>query len=183
MAARLLRLADRIDRSVALCGRIAAWLIVPLVLTVFVDLVNRALVRHIAAQSGDGPLAILNSPALQDAEWYQHAALFAFALSLASVRGFQVRLDIVRAGMSERQRTWVDLLGGLFLLLPFCAVLVVDGWLFFYLSWSVDESPQTATGLGDVWLVKGALFVGFVLLTLAGIASVLRAAGSLLQPE
>ena len=39
------------------------------------------------------------------------------------------------ASVSERTRTWIDLLGGIFFLLPMCVLMIYFTWPWFMQSW------------------------------------------------
>ena len=57
---------------------------------------------------------------LQESILYAHAALFLLAAAWTLKEGGHVRVDVFYASASPRVKAWVDLLGALLLLLPFC---------------------------------------------------------------
>ena len=40
------------------------------------------------------------------------------------------------AAVSERTRTWIDLLGGIFFLLPMCILMIYFTWPWFMQAWT-----------------------------------------------
>ena len=62
----------------------------------------------------------LGSIWLQESILYAHAALFLLAAAWTLKEGGHVRVDVFYASASPRVKAWVDLLGVLLLLLPFC---------------------------------------------------------------
>ena len=78
-----------------------------------------------------------------------------------------VRVDVIYSALSERARIWIDILGGIFFLLPFCAVLLYFTWPWFLDSWRIGEMSSNAGGLIR-WPVKLVLPLGFALLALQG---------------
>ena len=44
-------------------------------------------------------------------------------------------------------RSWIELIGHLFFLLPFTLVMIVTGWPFFNASWRIGEQSSNAGGL------------------------------------
>ena len=89
-----------------------------------------------------------------------------------------VRVDLIYASVSERTRIWIDLLGGLFFLLPICLILVYFTWPFFLDSWRINEASQNAGGLIR-WPVKLLLPVGFALMALQGVSEVIKRVAAL----
>ena len=84
-----------------------------------------------------------------------------------------VRVDVIYSALSERTRIWIDILGGIFCLLPFCAVLLYFTWPWFVDSWSINEMSSNAGGLIR-WPVKLVLPLGFALLALQGISELIK---------
>src|SRR6266511_2368634 len=84
-----------------------------------------------------------------------------------------VRVDLVYASVSDRARLWIDILGGLFFLLPICLILVYFTWPFFLDSWRINEASQNAGGLIR-WPVKLLLPVGFALMALQGVSEIIK---------
>ncbi|MBP0576002.1 TRAP transporter small permease subunit, partial [Mycobacterium tuberculosis] len=71
-----------------------------------------------------------------------------------------IRIDIVNARLSKKVRNWIDLLGGVFFLLPFTIVMLVTSWPFFLNSYSINEQSLNAGGLPQ-WPAKLLVPVGF----------------------
>ena len=84
-----------------------------------------------------------------------------------------VRVDLVYGSVSERTRTWIDLLGGIFFLLPMCALMLYFTWPWFWQSWITNEGSLNAGGL-----VAGrsslCVPVGFALVGLQGISEIIK---------
>ena len=59
----------------------------------------------------------------------------------------------LRQRVSERTRTWIDLLGGIFFLVPLCVLLIYFTWPWFWTSWHTSEISTNAGGLLR-WPVK-----------------------------
>ena len=54
-----------------------------------------------------------------------------------------VRVDLVYGWVSERTRTWIDLLGGIFFLLPMCLLMVYFTWPWFWEAWITGEGSTS----------------------------------------
>jgi TRAP-type mannitol/chloroaromatic compound transport system permease small subunit len=82
--------------------------------------------------------------------------------------------------VQERTRLWIDILGGLFFLIPICAILIYFTWPWFVQSWRIHEISPNAGGLVR-WPVKLLLPVGFGLLILQAISEIIKRAAALLD--
>jgi TRAP-type mannitol/chloroaromatic compound transport system permease small subunit len=83
-----------------------------------------------------------------------------------------VRVDIIYQGRwsSDYMRAWVNLLGGLLFLTPFCLLIMSSAWPFVMNAYQFSEGSPDAGGLPYRFVLKGAIIVGFGLLMLQGIA-------------
>ena len=59
-----------------------------------------------------------NSNSLSEAQWYLFAGMVMLGGAWTFKLNEHVRVDLVYGSVSERTRTWIDLLGGIFFLLP-----------------------------------------------------------------
>lgn len=170
----LLSLARWTEAPVILAGQLISWLILPLIVVIIFDAITRKFIRQLAIVIDNDIHHYLNSPAIQDAEWHMHTMIFLVALGFAYSRNAHVRLDIVRPRMGARVRLWVELVGGLLLLLPFAVILSYYGWDVFESAWIRNERSGEANGIDNRWFIKFFLFLGPVLLFLSGLSMVIR---------
>ena len=112
---------------------------------------------------------------MQESVTFMHAILFMLASAYTLAAGEHVRVDVFYGRMNARQRAWVDLLGTLLLLMPFCVFLIVVGWDYVSISWAIGEASQEAGGLPYPFppLMKSAIPMAALLLMLQGLAIVL----------
>ena len=166
----LARLGDGLARIAIAAGRLGSWACVPLVVLILVDVISRRFF-------GTG------STMLQELEWHFHAVLFLLCLGYAYIRNAHVRIDLVREHMTERGRNLLELLGFLFVLLPFCAIMI---WYSADIAWRAFEQGEGSPNPGGTthwWIIKSAVPVGLLLLLLAGAAVAIRKALILFAPE
>jgi TRAP-type mannitol/chloroaromatic compound transport system permease small subunit len=156
-----IRLVTGLEALVDRIGRLAAWLIVPLILVTVFDVVSR---RYF----------VLGSTALQEIEWHLHSGLFLLCLGYGYVRNAHVRIEILRERMTSSARAWVEVMGCLFFLVPYCLVTLYYGVDFVHSAWSVGERSSSPGGLCCRWAIKATLPLGLLLMLLAGIAVLLR---------
>jgi len=164
--AHMTAVADRIDRLTSALGRAAAWLALVVVLLQFALVVARYLFG-------------LGSVWLTETVIYAHAALFMLAAAWTLQVGGHVRVDIFYADASAHTKALIDLVGALFLLLPFMVVLIWLSIPYAARSWSILEHSQEANGLPVVFVLKTLIPLFALLMALQGIAQAIRAAALL----
>lgn len=177
----IVRLADWLDRPAVLLGRLAAWLLLPMIAVIAFDVIGRKYVRHLDFVVRHDLHHYINSPKLQDSEWHFSAALILLALGYAFSRNVQIRLDIVRHRFSARLKVAIEF-AGTCLLLPFLGVLLYFAWDFVEASWAIGEQSFFLTGLPYRWAIKAALPLGLATLWLAALSLALRAGVWLFGP-
>lgn len=96
---------------------------------------------------------------LQESVTYLHALVFMAAAAWAFQTDDHVRVDIFYREASDRYRGWVNLVGTLLFLVPFCLFLLFIGWDYVAASWATREASREPGGLPLVWLLKGMLLV------------------------
>ncbi len=143
-------------------GRIISWLVMVMVLVIVFDVAMRYLL-----QSG--------SVALQELEWHLFALVFMLGAGYTLKHDAHVRVDIFYQShwMNDVRRAWVNLFGALFLLLPFCILIIVSAWPFVMNSYNVAEGSPDPGGLPFRFLLKAVIPVAFFLLSLQGLALLL----------
>lgn len=156
------RWAHRLDVVSEVSGRAVAWLSLALVLLVSYDVGMRYLF-HSAA-----------SVAPQELEWHLFSLLFLLAAAYTFKHDDHVRVDILYQRLSVRGRAWVDLIGGVAVLLPFCILIIASAWPFVSNAFVMGEGSPDPGGLPYRFLLKAAIPGGFILLALQAIASILR---------
>lgn len=157
------KLAQAIDWINEWCGRLAAWLVVALVVLVCYDVSMRYLF-----QAG--------SVALQELEWHLFALIFLLAAAYTLKHDEHVRVDVFyQSGwMTARRRALVNLFGCLLFLLPFCILMIVSSLPFVTDAYQWGESSPDPGGLPYRWLLKAMIPLAFALLALQGVAMMIR---------
>ncbi len=178
-----LKAANWLEIPVLWLGQLSAWLMLPLVGIIMFDAVCRKFLRKTTFALETGLYHLMNSPVLQDAEWHLHAILFLVAIGYTYVYNAHVRLDIFRPRLGIKGRLWVEVLGGVFLLVPFLSILIYWGWGFFLSAWVTDEGTSVLIGLGNRWFIKSFVLIGFSLFLLSAISLIIRLAIRLWGPE
>lgn len=131
----LLVLSRLIDWINALLGRLVSWFVLAAVL---VSAVN-ATVRKLLDTSSNSWLEL---------QWVLFGAVFLLCASWTLGSNEHIRIDIVNNRLSRGARSWIDLIGHAFFLLPIAGLMV-------YLSWRFALS--SAPPLDDVLTVLNKL--------------------------
>ena len=189
---RLLALSHACDAVVSAIGRWAAWLLMPLVLVIIVDVITRKFklltmaVEYFRASGAEAIAGFiesyLTSTKFQDLEWHLHAALFLLCLGFAYSRNSHVRIEMLRDRFSTELKAWIEFLFCLIFLLPYSALVLYNGLDFAYRAFAINEVSAALTGLSHRWIIKSFVPIGMVLLLIGLLAVLLRNALFLFGP-
>ena len=155
---KIVRYIDRINDVI---GRSISWLTLLMVIITFLVVV----LRYVFSSGWI---------AMQESIIYMHSIVFMLGVAFTLKQNGHVRVDIFYERMGPRIRAWVDLLGAVFLLIPFCLFIIMISWNYISLSWSLLEGSRDAGGLPAVFLLKTTIPVMAMLLMLQGVAQGLR---------
>lgn len=156
----LLSLSRLIDTISTWIGKLTMWLILA---TTLISAGN-AIVRKTFDTSSNSLLEI---------QWYLFAAVFMLGAGYGFLRNSHVRIDFVSARLSDRTRNWIDVFGIVFVLIPFCILLITLSWPFFENAYTNGEMSQNAGGLIR-WPVYLLVPVGFMLLMLQALSELIK---------
>ena len=159
----LKQISNKLDQFSELTGILVSWLVLAMVLLVSYDVAMRY-------------FFLSGSVALQEMEWHLFSLIFLIGAAYTLKHDDHVRLDLFYKSkfMNDERRAWVNLLGSLFLLLPFCILIIVTAWPFVYQSYIHLEGSPDPGGLSYRWLLKASIPLGFAFLLLQGISDVVK---------
>lgn len=112
----LLRQSQVIDTLNERIGKFSSWLI----LVAVVICSGNAVIRYAFNMSSNAWLEI---------QWYLNSAMFLLVAAYALKLNAHVRIDAIAGKLSARAQAWIDLLGGVFMLLPAVLIPVAFGLL------------------------------------------------------
>ncbi|CAA6824373.1 MAG: TrapT dctQ-M fusion permease, dicarboxylate transport [uncultured Sulfurovum sp.] len=115
------------------------------------------------------------SIAIQELQWHVFDIVFLFGLSYALKHDKHVRVDIFFATYSSQTKAMVQIFSMLFLLIPFALHFLHGSYDMMVQSFVQDEVSSDPGGLGYRFLIKGVLFVAFLLLVLQAISEIIKA--------
>lgn len=156
----LLSLSDLIDKFTTRIGKLTMWLILA---TTLVSAGN-AIVRKVFNSSSNSLLEI---------QWYLFAGVFLLGAGYGFLKNSHVRIDFVSSRLSARARNWIDVIGIVVILFPFCLLTIALSWPLFTQALATGEMSQNVGGLIR-WPAYALIPLGFCLLTLQGISELIK---------
>lgn len=166
----LISFANFIDRLNETIGRALAWLTLLMVLITFAVVVLR--------YGFDW-----GSIAMQESVNYLHALVFMAGAAYTLKHDEHVRVDILYTRFSSRGKAWINLLGSLILLLPFCIFLIWISLPYATNAWQLLEGSREAGGLPLVYVLKSFIPLMGLLLLLQGLSLIARSVRQLSQTQ
>jgi TRAP-type mannitol/chloroaromatic compound transport system permease small subunit len=161
----LLRLSSAIDRMNERIGKLVAWL----GLAAVVVCTANAIARYAFNVASNAWLEL---------QWYFNAAVFLLIAAYALRRNEHVRIDVINGRLSPRAQAWIDILGGLLMLLPAVAIIAWYSWPSLVNSYAIQEYSSDPGGLIR-WPVRLLIPVAFTLLGLQAISEIIKRVGFL----
>ena len=115
----------------------------------------------------------MSSNALLEIQWYLFAAVFLLSAGYGFLKNSHVRIDFISSKLSYRARNWIDVVGIVAVLMPFCLIMIALSWPLFTKALASGEMSQNAGGLIR-WPVYGLVPLGFALLLLQGVSELIK---------
>ncbi len=156
----LLAFSRAIDALNEKVGKTAAWLIL---VAVLVSTIN-ALIRYTFNTSSNAWLEL---------QWYLFAGTFLLCAPWTLKCNEHIRIDVVTGRFSPRVHAWIDIICGIFFLIPMCLVILWSAVPFAWESIVTWENSSNAGGL-IVWPAKILIPIAFSLLLLQGISEIIK---------
>ena len=142
-------------------GRLIAWLTIVMVALVVLVVVTRYFLE-------------VGSIALQESVTYLHCLVFMMGLAFTLKHDGHVRVDIFYRGFSPKSKAMVNLLGGIFFLVPVCLLIFFTSWNYVLASWAIHETSAENNGLPFVYLLKTLMLLMPATLLLQGVAEIIK---------
>jgi TRAP-type mannitol/chloroaromatic compound transport system permease small subunit len=179
----LLDESDAIARFTVGVGVTASVIYLPMILIIVYDVLQRKYLDIDPNFTRTLWYEIFTSTRLQEMQWHLHAVLFLMCFAFAYVKDAHVRIELVREQMKPRMRVWIELLGCIFFLVPYCYVVLLYGIENAQRSFGIMERSSAQTGLEFRFIIKSFLPLGFMMLALAGMSVALKCIVYLFGPD
>lgn len=156
----LTQFAGYIDSINEWIGKAVSWLVLCMVLLVSYDVGMRYFFNS-------------GSIALQELEWHLFSIIFLLGAAYTFKHDDHVRLDLFYQSrfMDDYRRAWVNALGGLLFLMPFCLLIIISSWPFVSQSFVHAEISPDPGGIPYRWVLKASIPLSFSLLLLQGLGN------------
>ena len=96
---------------------------------------------------------------LQETYVWMHAYIFMAGAGFTYLNDAHVRIDIIYRSSSKVYKAIVDLVGNIFLLMPFLYIIWSYSFPFVYKSFQINEVSREAGGLPMLFLLKAAILI------------------------
>jgi TRAP-type mannitol/chloroaromatic compound transport system permease small subunit len=154
------KLADTIDRFVDGVGRITAWSSFALALVMG----GNVLLRY-----GFNTGSVWS----QELEWHLMSPICLFGMSYALRHGEHVRVDVLFASFSQRNKYLVEFISAVLAML-ISLIIIKLSWAYVMQSWSIGEGTANPGGISARYLLKGLIPIGFALLFAQSLAQAIQ---------
>jgi TRAP-type mannitol/chloroaromatic compound transport system permease small subunit len=162
----LLKIAGLIDAMNRRIGQLMQLLVLIMILIG----VYNATVRYLGGFIGTN----LSSNAYLELQWYLFGAVFMLGAAYTLEKDGHVRVDILQSRLSPKAKAWVDLVGIVVFLIPFCALVFWVSLPWVMNSWHLHETSSNPGGLPR-YPIKTVIPVAFVFLLLQGLSQLIKA--------
>ncbi len=115
----------------------------------------------------------LSSNAWLESQWYLFSAVFLIAASYTLLSSEHVKVDLVYQNLPRKAQLWIEIIGTLIFLFPFCMITTYLAWPVFVAKFVSGEVSNNPGGL-VLWPVWILIPVGFGLLTLQGLSELIK---------
>ncbi|HDZ37681.1 MAG TPA: TRAP transporter small permease subunit [Marinobacter sp.] len=154
-------ISEWFDRVVSAIGKGASWLWL-----VVTGIIIWAVVGRYAFGQG--------SVLLEEVQWHLAGIGWLLGLGYTLVVDDHVRVDVIHERLSLKAKGWIELLGLMFLLLPFLCLAIYEMVPYAISSWEVGETSQAPAGLPYRWVLKSVLGLAFMLILVAAVSRLLK---------
>lgn len=156
----LLAISRAIDWINSTIGKTVFWLVL---FAVLVSAIN-AVIRYAFNMSSNAWLEL---------QWYFFGAIFLLCSGYTLLRNEHIRIDVVSSRLSPNTRNWIEIVGGVFFLLPMSIGIMWLSWPIFMNAIISGEQSSNAGGLIR-WPARLMIPIGFFLLSLQGISELIK---------
>ena len=155
------RIANFLSSLNEIVGRATAWLTTILVVFMCFDVVRRYLFNQTAGW-------------ITELEWHLFALIFLLGAGYTLKHDKHVRVDLFYAKFSSKQKAWVNLLGTLLFLIPWCWIIIASSYYYAHNAYLINEASPDPGGLPARYIIKFSITLGFILLLLQAIALIIE---------
>lgn len=137
-------------------GLASSMVTILLVLLVVIDVASRYLFNHTRTW-------------MLELEWHLFGLIFLLGAAQAYRQDKHIRVDVLYQNFSPKTKAIINLLGNVFLLIPWCIIATIHSFKYAYVSFSLLEGSPDPGGLAGRFIIKFSISLCFVLLIIESI--------------
>lgn len=107
-------------------------------------------------------------------EWHIYAIIFLLGISYALQKDEHVRVDLFYQKYTKKQKAWLNIIGHIVFLIPWCYVVLHTAFTYALNSFSFSEGSPNPGGLPMRYVIKFFIFLGFLMFLIQGISNIFK---------
>lgn len=160
----------RIDRIFLKLGEFASLLNIVLVCMILIDVIARY-------------FFFTSKAWLTELEWHVFSLIFLFGVVYTFQYDDHVRVDVWYNNASVKTQMWINLIGTIVFLIPWCIIIIFTSTEYAHHSWEMNEMSADPGGLAYRYVIKYSIPVAFFFLLLYSVFFALKCAARIINPE
>ena len=111
---------------------------------------------------------------MQELVMYLHAFIFLFGISICLKENSHVRIDVFSNKLGTEIKKYIEILGTVFLIIPFCLFVLYESTPIIIRSWEMLESSGEPGGLPFIYILKSSIYVFASLLLIQALGRLVK---------
>ena len=111
---------------------------------------------------------------MQELVMYLHAFIFLFGISICLKENSHVRIDVFSNKLDAEVKKYIEVLGTVFFIIPFCLFVLYESTPIIIRSWEMLESSGEPGGLPFIYILKSAIYVFASLLLIQALGRLVK---------
>ena len=111
---------------------------------------------------------------MQELVMYLHAFIFLFGVSICLKENSHVRIDVFSNKLGAEVKKYIEILGTVFLIIPFCLFVLYESTPIVIRSWEMLESSGEPGGLPFIYILKSSIYVFASLLLIQALGRLVK---------
>ncbi len=111
---------------------------------------------------------------MQELVMYLHAFIFLFGISICLKENSHVRIDVFSNKLDAEVKKYIEVLGTVFLIIPFCLFVLYESTPIIIRSWEMLESSGEPGGLPFIYILKSSIYVFASLLLIQALGRLVK---------
>ncbi len=139
MNEKLTSIINKIDNFIEKIGRFNYWLTFIMVIISAYNAIGRYFGKYLQIE--------ITNNALIELQWYSFSIIFLLGAAYGLKHNAHVKVDVIYNLLSDKTRTYINIFGTIFFLIPFCIISIIVSFPAVINSWKVLEMSPDPGGL------------------------------------